>query len=1066
MPITSDLFIPIISDVAITGITADCDGNGIYPSFDMNIHDYYIRQSSVSGLLNLSLSVNETDRTAEVTPSGNVNKTIYVTYDTQEYFIKIVPADLPSATVLTKTIDYIPGYYLTVPSNGYSTVVYFVIYDENGVPIWYAKSPIASISLHKGYKNNRLITNAWNNLDRYLLQLSNNNIELVNIVNMIPFDSRFIHQDIDVHETQEIKDPISRRGNFIYLSYTNIVYAPNSGFYIQEQSSDHQIVWEWWSYDRIDIHDPEWFHTNSLDVHPITGNILVSCRTHGIVFCIDYQTKDIIWAIDTNGQLEIAANQSTPIKFLTVTGDEYNGLDAQHDARWQIDITPLTNSNDIISVFDNRSLSSGLAGGVIYEIDLMNNLAICRSRIKGNSNVPFQGSYTIVKELDDSFTHTINYSTEDPRVIEYKGDASGLGTQNQTFALNFSESGPNPYEYRVIKARSDFFDIDYLRTTAGRDIFTYEEITVLDMHFDATDGSSTFTDSSQYNNQITTEGTPTISGSQSILGGTSAYFDGSSALILDGNSQIFNLADTNKFSIEAWFYQISRSVYPSCIIVKDSYGNNLSWAVCVSDDHVYFCSQNGECLLGPALISLDEWHHVLVSGNDLNLKVYIDGILCIDEFFPLTDASSSITIGRAGGSPSINPNGYFNGYIDELKIVKNQRVLPNQPTPTPSITSENTPTPTTTPTPTPSATAENTPTPTSTTTSTKTPTPTHTLTRTPTHTPTSTNPNTPTPTPSSNSHSVIGGFNLVSNIGQLNPVASLEDNLKSFLDWSFLNIGAFVNITIPDSGISGGSFHQLKPVLDPSLPKNRVWEAPRKDWVYESGIVHNGNSPIEISGVYLNNTFIPGPTGSGRYTYSINYPLGRITFDNIVNANSTVSLDYPYRYVQVYKSNESSWWKEVQGSSYDPSNFKTNGDYNITSNHRIELPAIIIELTSRNVLTPYELGTTTNIILQDVLIHVFAENPVQRDNLVNILMLQKDKSLRLYDVTKVISSGVAPLNYSGQPNPNRLNYDQLINSAIYQSKYYNIKNVAISELNIITPALYNAILRWSIEIFP
>jgi hypothetical protein len=322
----------------------------------------------------------------------------------------------------------------------------------------------------------------------------------------------------------------------------------------------------------------------------------------------------------------------------------------------------------------------------------------------------------------------------------------------------------------------------------------------------------------------------------------------------------------------------------------------------------------------------------------------------------------------------------------------------------------------------------------------------------------------PTPNPSGNS--IIGGFNLVSNIGQINPVASLEDNLKSFLDWSFLNIGAFVNVTIPDSGISGGSFHQLKPVLDPSLPKNRVWEAPRKDWVYESGIVHNGNSPIEISGIYLNNTFIPGPTGSGRYTYNINYPLGRITFDNIVNANSTVSLDYPYRYVQVYKSNESSWWKEVQESSYDPSNFKTNGDYNITANHRIQLPSIIIELTSRNVLTPYELGTTTNIILQDVLIHVFAENPVQRDNLVNILMLQKDKSLRLYDITKVISDGVAPLNYSGQPNPNRLNYDQLINSATYQSKYYNIKNVAISELNIITPSLYNAILRWGIEIFP
>lgn len=309
-------------------------------------------------------------------------------------------------------------------------------------------------------------------------------------------------------------------------------------------------------------------------------------------------------------------------------------------------------------------------------------------------------------------------------------------------------------------------------------------------------------------------------------------------------------------------------------------------------------------------------------------------------------------------------------------------------------------------------------------------------------------------------------FNLVTDIGSLNPVASLEDNLKSFLDWSFLNIGGFINITIPDSGISGGASHQLKPVLDPSLPTNRVWEAPRKDWVYETGVSYSGSSPIAISGLYLNGTFLPGPTGSGRYTYNINYPMGRVTFDNFINANSIVSLDYSYRYVQVYKANESPWWKELQEDSYNPANFKTNGDYNITANHRVQPPAIIIELSPRVVLTPYELGTTTNITLQDVLIHVFTESPIQRDNIVNILMLQKDKSLRLYDINKVVRDGLAPLNYSGQPNPNRLNYDQLINNSTYQSKYYNIKNVVVSELNIITPSLYNAILRWSVEIFP
>jgi hypothetical protein len=118
------------------------------------------------------------------------------------------------------------------------------------------------------------------------------------------------------------------------------------------------------------------------------------------------------------------------------------------------------------------------------------------------------------------------------------------------------------------------------------------------------------------------------------------------------------------------------------------------------------------------------------------------------------------------------------------------------------------------------------------------------------------------------------------------------------------------------------------------------------------------------------------------------------------------------------------------------------------------------------VLTPYELGTTTNITLQDVFLHVFAESPVQRDNLINILLLQKDKSLRLYDINKVIKEGVQPLDHLGRPNPNRLNFNELITNNTYKNKYYNIKNVSLSELNIITAGLYNGIVRLSVEIFP
>ena len=119
-------------------------------------------------------------------------------------------------------------------------------------------------------------------------------------------------------------------------------------------------------------------------------------------------------------------------------------------------------------------------------------------------------------------------------------------------------------------------------------------------------------------------------------------------------------------------------------------------------------------------------------------------------------------------------------------------------------------------------------------------------------------------------------FNHITDIGQRNIISSLEDNIKSFLDWSLLNIGAFVNIDIPLSNTNGP--HKLTPISgDPSLSYPKTWHSSRKDWIFETGVSYNDTIPNNISGINLNGTFLPSPTGSGNYTYWINYPLGQIT---------------------------------------------------------------------------------------------------------------------------------------------------------------------------------------------
>lgn len=290
----------------------------------------------------------------------------------------------------------------------------------------------------------------------------------------------------------------------------------------------------------------------------------------------------------------------------------------------------------------------------------------------------------------------------------------------------------------------------------------------------------------------------------------------------------------------------------------------------------------------------------------------------------------------------------------------------------------------------------------------------------------------------------------VTSIGESNAITSLEDNIKHFLDWSFLNIGGYINVTIPTSGINSVDYSKLQAVTDPSNTI-KVWESTKKDWVYESGL--SGQNIINVSGIYLNNNFLPAPTGSGNYAYSINYPLGRVTFNKSVSPTSNVSLNYSYRYVQVYKSNEAIWWKEISNSA-------------IVANHRVQLPTIIVELIPRTVSVPRELGNKKNIITQDILLHVFTENPHQRNSLVDTLVLQKDNALQLYDVNKVVKNNVYSTNYKGEVNASGLNYDEITQNSDYKQNLAFITQTYLSELNHLSSSLYNGVVRWSIEIFP
>lgn len=307
----------------------------------------------------------------------------------------------------------------------------------------------------------------------------------------------------------------------------------------------------------------------------------------------------------------------------------------------------------------------------------------------------------------------------------------------------------------------------------------------------------------------------------------------------------------------------------------------------------------------------------------------------------------------------------------------------------------------------------------------------------------------------------------VDNIGSTQLLNELQNNYKSFLDWGFLNIGGFTNVSIPTVNISNFDLHILKPTKDKNRTDNTVWQSARKDWVYETGISYNGTSPLNISGVYVNSVFYPGPTGNASVGYKINYPEGKIIFNNPLPSSTSVQINYSYRNIQVYKIDEFPLWKELQHRSLENKpglSLSDKGDFSIGSEHRTQLPCVILESVPRANNKPFRLGDKSLIIEQDILIHILSDHSFDKNNIIDIVRLQEDREIWLYNTNSVIKSGIYPLKYDGSKNINGQNYNIIVNNDNYRWLKCRMSKIDISNIIFDNIRLYGGVVRVSNQI--
>lgn len=194
------------------------------------------------------------------------------------------------------------------------------------------------------------------------------------------------------------------------------------------------------------------------------------------------------------------------------------------------------------------------------------------------------------------------------------------------------------------------------------------------LHFDGSDGSTTFTD--ETGKTWTASGNAQIDTAQSVFGGASGLFDGTGDCIYSADSADFNLGSA-AWTIEArirlssvsgdyglFGQQDDASAADSSITLRYSSSNGGMRAALYSGStattHNFSWSP-----------SIDTWYAIALVRNGNTVSLYVDGVKTGSDLAyssTLNDSTEPFAIGAINDAASFS----FNGWLDEFRLTKGQ----------------------------------------------------------------------------------------------------------------------------------------------------------------------------------------------------------------------------------------------------------------------------------------------------------------------------------------------------------------------------------------------------------
>lgn len=195
-----------------------------------------------------------------------------------------------------------------------------------------------------------------------------------------------------------------------------------------------------------------------------------------------------------------------------------------------------------------------------------------------------------------------------------------------------------------------------------------DSYTVLMLHCNGTDASTTFTDSSTAAHSMTANGNAQVDTAQSKFGGASLLLDGSGDSVTSTDSADWDFG-TGDFTIDFWVrFNTSPSDYAPFDIGNGRLGNGVMMSFATSTIVEHWISGSKKTNITVSSISTGTWYHFAYVRTGSQIRLFMDGTQQGSDIADSTNITGS-TEGATVGARTSSVNG-IDGWLDEFRVSK------------------------------------------------------------------------------------------------------------------------------------------------------------------------------------------------------------------------------------------------------------------------------------------------------------------------------------------------------------------------------------------------------------